>query len=103
MLNSPPWNSGQPPWSAWVVAQIDGQLALDAVVDLAGEMLEHDVLGGDGGIRLELKAPVAFVVLARLQIGRRLARRRGRPPPRLIVGQRDFRRIDLGQPWPISV
>ena len=53
-------------------AQIGGQLALDRVVDRVEEMLEQDVLGGDGDVGLELEAPVALGVLQRLQVGGRL-------------------------------
>ncbi len=76
--------------------QINGELLLDAVVDLAGEMLEHDVLGGDGGIRLQLEAPVAFFVLARLQIGRCFTDRTV-DLAQADFGQRNPGRIDLGQ------
>jgi len=76
--------------------QIDGELLLDPVVDLAGEMLEHDVLGGDGGIRLQLEAPIAFLVLARLQIGRCFTDR-AVDLPQACFAQGNPGRIDLGQ------
>ena len=54
-------------------AQIDGELALDVVVDGIEEMLEQDVLGRDGDVGLELEAPLALgFVLQRLQVGGRL-------------------------------
>ena len=44
-------------------AQIDRDLRLEGRVDLAQEVLQDDVFGGDGGVGLELEHPVSVRAL----------------------------------------
>ena len=48
--------------------QIDGDLVVDRLVDLAEEMAEQHIFRGNGRIRLEFEAPMAVLMLRGLEV-----------------------------------